>query len=74
MDITQPSKQPGTRFGFRVLAGIIAVFLLLVGLPLALLEAGSGGWQAWLGALCCLYGGVGMAVGARTGRWYSARG
>jgi hypothetical protein len=58
-----------TRFVFRILAGIMAAFLLLIGLPAALSEAGSGGWQAWFGAFCCLYAGVGLAVGARTGRW-----
>ena len=74
MNSPEPSNRGTTRFPFRVLAGILAAFLLLVGLPLALLEAGSGGGWSWLGAFCCLYGGVGMAVGARTGRWFGARG
>ena len=52
-----------------VWAGIIAAFLLLIGLPAALWEAQSGVWQAWLFAFSCLYAGVGLAVGARTGRW-----
>jgi hypothetical protein len=58
-----------TRLVFRILAGILAAFVLLIGLPAALSEARSGVWQAWLCAFCCLYAGVGLAVSARTGRW-----
>ena len=47
-----------------------SLFVLLVGLPKAVLEGlGGGTWQAWFGAVCCLFAGIGMAVGARTGRW-----
>lgn len=62
---------------FRVLAGIIAVFLLLVGLPMALfgIFAGSGESCLWgiFWAMSCLYGGIGLAGGARTGRWFNVR-
>lgn len=58
---------------FRVLAGIIAAFLLLVGLPLALSVAFAGTWQSWLLAICSLYAGIGLALGARTGRWFGSR-
>jgi hypothetical protein len=63
-----------TRMVFRVLAGIIAAFLLLVGLPLAL----SGAfieiwWESGLWAIGCVYAGTGLALGARTGRWYGIR-
>ena len=49
-----PASPCETRFVFRVLAGIIAAFLLLVGLPAASYEARSGGWDAWVCALSCL--------------------
>jgi len=65
-----PRIEQKTRFIFRVLAGVLALFLLLVGLPKAVLEALDGGtWQAWFGAMCCCFAGIGLAVGARTGRW-----
>jgi hypothetical protein len=51
------------------LAGIIAVFLLLVGLPWAISERHDGGWQAWFNAFCCVYAGIGMAAGAWIGEW-----
>ena len=67
---SHPRMERETRFVFRVLAGVIAVFLLLVGLPVAVLEVRGGGtWDAWFAAACCLIAGIGMAVGARTGRW-----
>ena len=65
-----PRIEPKTRFIFRVLAGVLALFLLLVGLPVAVLEAlNRGTWQPLFGAVCCLIAGIGLAVGARTGRW-----
>jgi len=65
-----PRIEQKTRFIFRVLAGVLALFLLLVGLPVAVLEGlGGGTWQAWFGAVCCYFAGIGLAVGARTGRW-----
>ena len=67
-------KKSETRIVFRVLAGIIAVFLLLIGLPLALSGAFVGTWwESCLWAIGSLYAGIGIAVGARTGRWYGVR-
>ena len=65
-----PRIERKTRFVFRVLAGILAVFMLL-GAPLvAVLEVRAGGtWQAWFAAVSCIFAGIGLAVGARTGRW-----
>jgi len=62
---------------FRVLAGIIAAFLLLIGLPIAVyrLFAGPGEsclWDVFM-AICSFYAGFGLAGGARTGRWYNVR-
>ena len=61
-----------TRLMFRILAGIIAAFVLLVGLPAALHEAMNGAFGAWVFVLCCLFGGIGLANGARTGRWFNS--
>jgi hypothetical protein len=70
MTTSYPHVEPKTRFIFRVLAGILAFCLLLVGLPAAVLEALNGGtWPAWFGAACCCFAGIGLALGARTGRW-----
>jgi hypothetical protein len=70
-------EQRETRKVFRVLAGILAVFLLL-GPPAALygVFAGSGEHRLWdiFWAISCLYGGVGLAGGARAGRWFNVRG
>jgi hypothetical protein len=67
-----PTK-PRTRFAFRVLAGVVATFLLLVGLPAAILEGLDGSCEAWFGALCCLYAGIGLVGGAWTGEWIYSR-
>jgi hypothetical protein len=72
-DFTSPGE-PQTRFVFRVLAGVIAVFIFLVAVPTALYEAISGDWYAWFLALGSLIGGIGLAVGARTGRWFNSLG
>lgn len=65
-----PRIERKTRFVFRVLAGILAVFLLLVGLPAAVLVVRDGGtWQAWFAVVSCIFASIGLATGARTGRW-----
>lgn len=67
---TPAQPQPKARFPYRVLAGVIAAFLLLVSLPVAIHEgADRNTREAWFVALCSLYAGVGLAVGARTGYW-----
>ena len=59
---------------FRVLAGIISACLLLIGLPLAVSGAFMPTWwESGLWAIGCVYAGIGLAVGARTGRWFSVR-
>jgi hypothetical protein len=63
-----------TRMVFRVLSGIIAAFLLLIGLPMAFSGAFTHtSWESWLWAFCSLYAGIGLALGARTGRWHGVR-
>jgi hypothetical protein len=59
---------------FRVLAGIIAAFLLFVGLPMASSGAFTESWwQSVLWVACSLFAGIGLALGAYTGRWYGIR-
>ena len=72
-DLPSPGL-PQTRFVFRVLAGVIAVFIFLVSVPMALYEAINGVWYAWFLALVSLFAGIGLAVGARTGRWFNSPG
>ncbi len=67
---SHPRTEQKTRFIFRVLAGVLALFLLLGGSLLAVVEALDGRiWQAWFTAVSCYFAGIGFAVGARTGRW-----
>jgi len=74
MNSPSSEKQRETRFVFRVLAAVIAALFLIVGLPLALSGAYTHTWwESWLWAICSVYVGIGLAVGARTGRWYGAR-
>jgi hypothetical protein len=76
MNSSSSITQRETRMVFRVLAGILAAFLLLCGLPMALHEVftGSGEHRLWgiLLAIGSVYSGVGLAVGARTGRWFKS--
>ena len=74
MDTSNSQNERKTRFVFRVLAGVIAALLLLVGLPASTLEAIDGPLLGWLLPLCCLLAGVGMAEGARTGEWMFSHG
>jgi hypothetical protein len=64
------AKTGETRLIFRILAGILAAFLLLFGFPVAISEIHSNDFQWWsvINAFCTLYAGVIFAVGARTGR------
>lgn len=80
MRILPPRREGQTRTVFRILAGIVAAFILLVSLPLALYEAITAtfvGWETWLDwfmVLCCIYAGIGLATGARTGQWFNSPG
>jgi hypothetical protein len=59
---------------FRVLAAIIAALFLLVGFPLALSGAFmETWWDSAIWAITSLYAGIGLGLGARTGRWYGSR-
>ena len=74
MNTSSPIEKRQTRMVFRVLAAIIAALLLLVGFPLAL----SGSfmdtwWESAIWAATSLYAGIGLGLGARTGRWYGSR-
>ena len=73
MESASPVKTSETRMVFRVLAGIIGAVLLLAGPPLALSGAIGDTWMSWVCSVACLYAGIGLAVGARTGRWYGIR-
>jgi hypothetical protein len=64
-DVMGPLQHVGnTRMVFRVLAGILAAFLLLIGLPMALYAVftSSSDWlRNIFSAICCLYGGLGRS-------------
>ena len=67
---SHPVEIQKTRFVFRVLAGIIGAFLLLVGLPIGIYDLFNNGiWPAGFSVLCSLFAGVGLVIGARTGEW-----
>lgn len=71
MSTSSPIEQRQTRIVFRVLAAIIAAILLLIGFPLALSGAFMDTWwESALWAIGSLYAGIGLGLGARTGRWY----
>lgn len=72
MKMFTPRRDGQTRTFFRVLAGLLAMFTLLVSLPMALYEARTGTLSDWLMVLCCICGGVGLAVGAKTGHWFNS--
>lgn len=74
MNLFTPRRDGQTRKGFRILAGVIAAFIMLVSFPLALYEAWNGTWWNWLMVLGCFYAGVGLANGAKTGRWFNSLG
>jgi phage shock protein PspC (stress-responsive transcriptional regulator) len=69
-----------TRLPFRILAGLLGGILLLYGLPVSLLElleavqlqAITGSIEACFCAVCCLVGGIGLMLGAYTGRWFNS--
>lgn len=67
-------KNSGTRFLFRFLAGLMGAFLLLFSLPVSLLEVPTEPLKAGFIAACCLFGGIGLGLGAYTGRWFNSSG
>jgi hypothetical protein len=71
MDTSSSVQKTPTRMVLRILAAIISAFLLLVGFPLAASGAFMDSWwESALWAIGSLYAGIGLALGARTGRWY----
>ena len=74
MNTSSPIEKRQTRMVFRILAAIIAALLLLVGFPLALSGAFMDTWwESAIWAIGSLYAGIGLGLGARTGRWYGFR-
>lgn len=67
-------KNSVTRLPFRILAGLIGAFLLLFGLPVSLIEVPTEPLKAGFIAVCCLVGGIGLGLGAHTGRWFNSQG
>ena len=73
-------ETPVTRLPFRILAGILGASLLLFGLPVSLLDLFeaiklndiSDSLAACFCAVSCLVGGIGLAVGAKTGLWFNS--
>jgi hypothetical protein len=61
-----------TRKVFRILSGILAVVILLIGLPVAMIEAQTRSLTAVVLAVCSLFAGIGFAIGAFTGRWFNS--
>ncbi|QEG37496.1 hypothetical protein [Bythopirellula goksoeyrii] len=61
-----------TRLPFRILAGILGAILLLYSLPVSLLEASTGSLRGCFMAVSCLVGGIGLTLGAYTGRWFNS--
>lgn len=61
-----------TRLPFRVLAGLIGLFLLCVGMPAALIDSQLGFWERIVLVTCCFVGGIGLLTGSYTGRWFNS--
>lgn len=71
MKNTCSTNRCGTRGPFRVLAGLFGILFLAWGVPSAVIEGlHGGGWPAWAVAAAFAYAGMGLALGAWTGRWY----
>ena len=65
-------KNSKTRLSFRVLAGLIGVFLLCFSLPVSLIDAQFGLWERLLFVMCSFIGGIGLLTAAYTGRWFNS--
>ena len=62
----------GARIEFRILAGFLAGFLLLVA-PVFFLLAFNGTWYYWLMALSTMVFAIGLLGVMRTGQWFRFR-
>jgi hypothetical protein len=63
-----------TRLSFRILAGLIGLFLLFYSLPVSLLDAQIGLLERIFFVACSVIGGIGLVTAAYTGRWFSSLG
>jgi hypothetical protein len=63
-------KNSETRLSFRILAGLIGLFLLSYSLPVSLLDAQIGLLERIFFVACSLVGGIGLVAAAYTGRWF----
>jgi hypothetical protein len=59
-----------TRLSFRILAGLIGLFLLCFSLPVSLLDAQIGFLERIFFVACSFIGGIGLVTAACTGRWF----
>jgi hypothetical protein len=55
---------------FRILAGLLAALLILIGVPIFIMLAIGGPWHYWLAAVNSLFVGIGFFGAARTGQWF----
>ena len=67
-------KNSKTRVSFRVLAGLIGLFLLFFSLPVSLLDEQIESLQRIFFIACSFIGGIGLVTAAYTGRWFNAPG
>jgi len=65
-------QMPRTRVLFRVLSGLIGLFVLCVGLPVALLDGQLNVLERVFFSASCFVSGIGLIFGAFTGRWFSS--
>jgi hypothetical protein len=65
-------KTSETRLPFRILAGLIGLFLLFFSLPVSFLDAQSGLLERIFFVACSFIGGIGLVSAAYTGRWFNS--
>lgn len=70
---SQPYQSAGARKGFRVLAGVLATFVVLVGFPSVVMMLIYGDWHEWVMAANIIWLGIGLTGVARTGHWSRLR-
>jgi hypothetical protein len=61
-----------TRLSFRILAGVIGLFLLVYSLPVSLLDAQIGLLERIFFVACSFFAGIGLVTAAYTGRWFNS--
>jgi hypothetical protein len=65
-------KTSKTRFSFRILAGLVGLFLLAYSLPVSLLDGQLGLWNRIFFVACTVVAGIGLVTAAYTGRWFNS--